>query len=102
MRPATFEEFYESVDGFIEYYKLKDKIREAYKRTRGAHGDNYEMLYGKVLDLEEEQSGVDERILDNKRLFRRKPRGERTDNRRSNPEFNPMAVALREAFALKV
>jgi len=101
LRPATVEEFCNSVDGFIEYYKLEEKIRAAEKRTRGTHGGNYEMLYGKVLDLEEEQSDIDGQILENKKLFCRKPRGEREDDRRSNPEYNPMAAAMQKALGNK-
>lgn len=101
MRPATAEEFYESVDGFIEYYKLDEKIREAEKRTHRAHGGNYDMLSGKVLDLVDEQNEVDKQILENKKLFCKRPRGEREDDSRSNPEYNPMAAAMQKALGHK-
>lgn len=92
MRPATVDEFIDTVDGFLEYYQLDDKIKEAEKRTYGTHGGNRDMLEGKVLDLEREQLDLDDKILDNKRLFIRPNKKEK---------FNPMAYALQEAMKNK-
>lgn len=69
MRPATIEEFYDTINGYIEFYKLDNKIREAQKRTHRTHGGNYQMLEGKVLDLMDEQSDYVTQILVNKNLF---------------------------------
>ena len=101
LRPATTEEFYNTVEGFIEYYKLDGEIRVAEKRTYGTHGGNYEMLSGKVLDLEMEQNEVDDQILINKKLFIKPKHKEWTDKRPPHNGSNGndiLAMKLQQAF----
>jgi len=101
MRPATTEEFYNTVEGFIEYYKLDGEIKTAEKRTHGAHGGNYDMLYGKVLDLEDEQNEIDNQILENKKLFIKPKHKERAQERQPENTGNGndiLAMKLQQAF----
>ena len=98
MRPATIEEFYNTVDGFIEYYKLGEEIKEAEKKTYRAHGGNYDMLMSKVSDLEEQQSEEDARILENKTMFRKPTDKKRNNYNSGTPGNNILAVRLREVM----
>ncbi len=101
LRPATTEEFYETVEGYLEHYRLDDKIKEAEKRTHGAHGGNYDMLMGKVWDLESEQNDIDNQILDNNKLFARtsvKEKQQETPSNEPKSNNNALAFALQQAL----
>lgn len=101
LRPATSEEFYETVEGYLEYYRLDDKIKEAEKRTHGAHGGNYDMLMGKVWDLESEQNDIDNQILDNNKLFAKvsgKEKQQETPSNETQSSNNALAFALQQAL----